>query len=596
MMIGSANASLSALLSAPPVDRRYPSRLKPVRHRGAEEGRSCRDWPPAENLRVPADRAGRGLPNPARLSHRRGAEPRTARRTCSTGVEVVGHQTGSWPTCWSSWPGCRSPRATGAAITAFGGRGVQPGHHRRNGRKRVPRPAGPGEQRSRGSTTCGLPKDKRGSGPRGRALKIALTTLNTGRAVAAGELRRRGQWCLKRGPRVGGNARVQWGRPGSAEHEGPSRRRSPSFAATQRTAWSPCWTLCCMPGRRRPQRHPHRGPRSSSCTRARWPGRSPTPWSRSGGGRGVRDGRLTGRPAAEASDRGSSKMPGATCGSTASSRGSTEIMPPADRPPRRSTSTWPWPGDIIDPDAGLGRKARAAGKAGACFYGRLAGPRLAVGGRPGSPAGYGGYGPLGPARSATSERASRKLGPGRPSTRWPAWQGQASSGRQVFPGPRGRHRGRTVSRYVRRPASRAQGPERVGTPRKGSSLAEPVLPPSRGAASTPRSGRCGTTPTARGTWPWPRQGPATAAFAGLRAGCGGRPPTDRGLGSRPWEPGPSTEPDVPPPRPPLTAPVPLAPTPAAANPVANPAAATPLAATPRRRNPPAARDHGSLPS
>jgi hypothetical protein len=62
-------------------------------------------------------------------------------------------------------------------------------------------------------------------------------------------------------------------------------------------------------------------------------------------------------------------------------------------------------GDIIDPDAGLGRKARAGARAGA-FYARWL-PTLAVG-KGQAPGGYGEFGPLG-VHLRYVERASRKL-------------------------------------------------------------------------------------------------------------------------------------------------------------------------------------------
>ncbi|HEU4425577.1 MAG TPA: acyl-CoA dehydrogenase family protein, partial [Pilimelia sp.] len=62
-------------------------------------------------------------------------------------------------------------------------------------------------------------------------------------------------------------------------------------------------------------------------------------------------------------------------------------------------------GDIIDPEAGLGRKARAGARAGA-FYARWL-PTLAVG-RGQSPTAYGEFGPLA-AHVRYVERASRKL-------------------------------------------------------------------------------------------------------------------------------------------------------------------------------------------
>jgi hypothetical protein len=62
-------------------------------------------------------------------------------------------------------------------------------------------------------------------------------------------------------------------------------------------------------------------------------------------------------------------------------------------------------GDIIDPDAGLGRKARAGARAGA-FYARWL-PTLAVG-RGQAPTGYGEFGPLA-GHLRYVERASRRL-------------------------------------------------------------------------------------------------------------------------------------------------------------------------------------------
>jgi hypothetical protein len=63
-------------------------------------------------------------------------------------------------------------------------------------------------------------------------------------------------------------------------------------------------------------------------------------------------------------------------------------------------------GDIIEPEASLGRKARAAGRAG-LFYGRWL-PTLAVGTGQ-VPGGYGAYGPLAK-HVRYVERAARKLG------------------------------------------------------------------------------------------------------------------------------------------------------------------------------------------
>jgi hypothetical protein len=62
-------------------------------------------------------------------------------------------------------------------------------------------------------------------------------------------------------------------------------------------------------------------------------------------------------------------------------------------------------GDIIDPDAGLGRKARAGARAGAFYARRL--PTLAVG-RGQVPTGYGQFGPFA-AHLRYVERASRRL-------------------------------------------------------------------------------------------------------------------------------------------------------------------------------------------
>ena len=142
-------------------------------------------------------------------------------------------------------------------------------------------------------------------------------------------------------------------------------------------------------------------------------------------------------------------------------------------------------GDIIDPDAGLGRKARAGARAGA-FYARWL-PTLAVG-RGQMPDRVRRVRPAG--RAPALRRAGRRASwPARRSTAWPlAGQAGAQAG---LPRPDRRHR----RGAVRDVGGLRAGPRRAGraTPRAWS---WPTCSAGRRGCGRRRSStRCGTTPT-----------------------------------------------------------------------------------------------------
>ena len=204
----------------------------------------------------------------------------------------------------------------------------------------------------------------------GKGLKIALTTLNTGRLSLPAMCVGAGKWSLDRRPRVVGASGCS-GAARSAQHEAVAKKIA--FIAATTYAMESMLDLCCVLADDDQQRHPHRG-RAGQALRQRdgLAGRrraDPDPRRPR-----LREGRVAGRPRRTRRPRPSRSC--ATCGSTASSR-----APPrsctCSSPARRSTRTSSVAGDIIDPEAGLGRKARAGARAGA-FYAKWL-PTLAVG-------------------------------------------------------------------------------------------------------------------------------------------------------------------------------------------------------------------------
>jgi alkylation response protein AidB-like acyl-CoA dehydrogenase len=233
-------------------------------------------------------------------------------------------------------------------------------------------------------------------GGEGKGLKIALTTLNTGRLSLPAMCVGAGKWSLNVA-REWAAQRVQWGRP-VGEHEAVAAKLS--FVAASTYGMEAMLDLCCLlADDDRNDIRIEAALVKLYASEMAWKIADEVIQIRGGRGYETADS-LTARgerPAAVEQILRDLRI-------NRIFEGSTEIMHLliAREAVDAHLSV---AGDIIDPDAGIGRKARAGARAGA-FYARWL-PTLAVG-RGQSPAGYGEFGPLA-AHLRYVERASRKL-------------------------------------------------------------------------------------------------------------------------------------------------------------------------------------------
>ncbi|CCH20699.1 acyl-CoA dehydrogenase family protein [Micromonospora lupini] len=233
-------------------------------------------------------------------------------------------------------------------------------------------------------------------GGEGRGLKIALTTLNTGRLSLPAMCVGAGKWSLNVA-RGWAADRVQWGRP-VGEHEAVAQKLS--FIAATTYGMETMLDLCCLLAD--DDRNDIRIEAALVKLYA-----SEMAWKIADeliqirGGRGYE---TADSLAARGERPANVEQVLRDLRINRIFEGSTEIMHLliAREAVDAHLSV---AGDIIDPDAGLGRKARAGARAGA-FYARWL-PTLAVG-RGQSPSAYAKFGPLA-AHLRQVERSSRKL-------------------------------------------------------------------------------------------------------------------------------------------------------------------------------------------
>jgi alkylation response protein AidB-like acyl-CoA dehydrogenase len=233
-------------------------------------------------------------------------------------------------------------------------------------------------------------------GREGQGLKIALTTLNTGRLSLPAQCVGAGKWALNVA-RQWSRERVQWGRP-VGEHEAVAKKIA--YIAASTYGMESMLDLCCLLAD--DDRNDIRIEAALVKLFA-----SETAYRlmdelvQIRGGRGYES-------AQSLAARGERPVPAEQIlrdlRINRIFEGSTEIMHLLIA--REAVDAHlAVAGDIIDPEAGLGRKARAGARAGA-FYARWL-PTLTVG-RGQMPGSYGEYGPLA-AHMRYVERASRKL-------------------------------------------------------------------------------------------------------------------------------------------------------------------------------------------